>query len=236
MSSRSSFLGLVQRVHCDRCGERIEHSRRALCHSCSTVAFESLRLSDLLDDWHQKQTGYRTCCVCRKTFDGPLTYDVCLRCSWRHPDYSHSGWDNQMPPKGTTWAKHCFVCNAVQVVHAPDDGTRPVFRYFSIGSSEPTDTPFRCPRTYPNDLPDAVRSCRHEWIEVASTVTSPKDGRRMRAELAGSPVTRIMGFDDVDLDHIAFGETSFWCVRCGNFYKLSPNRYDILPAHGDNRR
>jgi hypothetical protein len=231
MSTRSSLLGLVHRIHCDRCGERIEHSRHAFCHSCSSINFETIRLSELLSTWEQGKTGYTTCCLCRNTFQTPLTYDVCSTCSWHHPDYSHV-WDISIPPQGTTWAKHCFRCNSVQVVHTPAHGGQPEFLYFQVGSSVSSDSPFTCPRPDEKKLADAVRSCRHEWIEVASTVKPANDAHRIRAELEGNPVTNALGLDEVLLDHTAFGETIFWCVRCGNFYKLSPNRYDILPPFG----
>jgi hypothetical protein len=188
MSTHSSLFGLIRRVRCDRCGEQIEFYRRALCPSCANTDFQSLRLSELLDDWQQGQTGYRTCCVCRKTFEAALTYDICLNCARQHADYSHVMWDDRVPPRGITWAKHCFVCNSVQVVHSPGDGSAPTFRYLRVGSRDLIDTRFRCPQVYPNDLKEVVRSCDHDWIEVASTVTSRRDGKRVRAELSGDPL------------------------------------------------
>jgi hypothetical protein len=236
MSTRRSLFGLIQRIHCDRCGERIDHHRAAFCPACASISFEKVRKSELLNDWDQKQTDYKTCCMCRKTFEDSLTYDVCLSCSMRHSDYTHQFLDDRLPPNGTTWAKHCFVCNSVRVVSTSKDGAHSRFRYFRVGSAHSNTTAFRCPRSYPNNQPEIVRSCYHDWIEVASTVGSANEGWRIRSELEVNPVTPIMGLDSIDLDHIAFGETSFWCIKCGNFYILSPNRRHLLPAYGDDRR
>jgi len=104
-----------------------------------------------------------------------------------------------------------------------------------VGSSHASDKPFLCYGSY-DDHEEIVHNCHHEWIVVASTVKSRQNGLRIKEELIGNPITSIMGFNEVDLDHIAYGEKSFWCVKCGNFYNLSPNRYSLLPSFGDIRQ
>lgn len=235
MSTHSAFFGLIRRVYCDRCRERIDHSRLSLCEACSGISFEAVRRSELLDDWQQARASYKTCCLCRKQFAEPLKHDVCLRCSQQHPDYSHCSWAT-VPSTGRTCANHCCVCNSVQVVTKPADDAPAQFRYFRVGSTTASETPFRCLRTDFNETWGAVCTCRHHWLVVASTIHSAVDASSIRSELVVSGIAAIMGFDNVDIDHIALGQTSFWCSKCGNFYQLSPNRYHMLPEYGDDRR
>jgi hypothetical protein len=42
----------------------------------------------------------------------------------------------------------------------------------------------------------------------------------------------LLGVSDLDLQYAAFGSRRFWCVRCGAFFNLNPQREHLLPKTG----
>jgi hypothetical protein len=238
----SRILGIFPKriAVCDRCGEKVHRSDTIVCARCFARDPTAIRLSEFLDspyfmsdrDFMSKRT--KVCCrLCGDRVPRPVARDLCRMCRSRHADNTHLFWDHYTRPEpGKTRFNSCASCGGLQIVLGTGERTWD-YKYYQTGSSEPTTRPFACT----DDLAGTnakQRTCRDEWLVVHDDTISEVDGKRklnaMRQTSRG--VLNLLDVSDLDLQYAAFGSKRFWCVRCGAFFNLNPQREQLLPKAG----
>lgn len=233
MVERRRYFGLVRWLECDRCGSA-DCITAVLCANCSATDFALLRDCELFPSWKNSHMRYRVCSVCHSTYERALSYHACVRCVNKHPDCSHSGWWSRTPLEGTTYADCCISCRSVIVTSLAGGAALPCFKYYKVGCPEPSEEPFPCPRTFAESpFQEGIVSCEHRWLEIWTNPGMEGDQHQERRGLENDPLlAHFMDTDAASLDHLAYGETTFWCVDCGFFRRYSPNRRHLLPTYG----
>ncbi|MCU6792603.1 hypothetical protein OB236_10775 [Paenibacillus sp. WQ 127069] len=69
-------------------------------------------------------------------------------------------------------------------------------------------------------------------MTLHSDVKSTNKGLSKFIEYKNNPAFNIMGLGDEELEHLAYGSTKNWCYKCGLYYDLSPQKYELLPIQG----
>lgn len=237
MSIKSTFLGLRKQNVCDRCDKIIEHFVYHLCQNCYQIPAESVRMSDVKNDSSGDKNSME-CSICTQNLLTSSFYDLCLTCISNHTDRTHYDWCYRIPPQevqieleGLTWANGCFSCGGVQIVRRNKDLSLD-FWYYKKGQKQQTPDPYVCTKDDLQSTNKEKKKCVHKWIVVVKNLTDKKDAQRLHQEIRSNPISDIMGFDDQEMLHIAYGETSHWCWKCGCFYITSPGTNRKLPKKG----
>ncbi|MGW9530051.1 hypothetical protein ACWHAM_20265 [Paenibacillus terrae] len=124
--------------------------------------------------------------------------------------------------EGTVIYRSC-ICGDVARITV---GVHEKFEYFRVGHKSPTVNSYRCKRITAR----GQSKCVHEWIILGSDINY--QGDRNILKMKDSPALEILGLDNSDIEHLAYGSTRYWCHECGCFYDLSPQKQYLLPKQG----
>lgn len=218
------YLGLKTEIHCDRCHGKIPFTFYALCRDCFMVDPRKIRRHQIRLPY-QHQVDGNICCLCKKAINNMVPNHVCYQCISQHDDETHSGWYiNSEFENGTILYRSCGCGSAVKITVGDSDK----FEYYRIGSKIPTLNSFQCSKQYSRES----ISCFHDWIVLGRDVKSRAEGKRTYYEYRSNIGVQLMGLDNEELEHLAYGSTKYWCYKCGLYYDLSPQKEKLLPMKG----
>jgi len=131
----------------------------------------------------------------------------------------------------------CGNCYSARVASFANGHVK--FLYYKLGSPSQLQSLSTCqpiPIKFNQDGNVADQAnCQHNFIELAtSKSTKPEDHKKYKKLIKNRniKIESMYGVDTITYQNSVFGETHYWCYKCGLFRRLNPFREHLLPSKG----